>query len=589
MSAKHLRSRAHCRCAHARACRRLLVVARREQRRDSGRRQCPADESAARPYPALYGRAGRLSPEGRGAGTVDFDNDQATSVVSPFTGPVTRIFVALGSRSPKASRSRWSSPPITPLRSAPIARPSLPPPTRDRLATADRDLAAHNGISEREAAQAQTDAASAEADRDAALQTLISMGVDRGTIARAWRAIRRPGFPGSFAHRSPASSSTNRSRRASCCRLAPPPAFTVANLSQVWVLAQIAPSDLSSVGVAALRQSILATEPGRSTAPSRISARASIRTPARSSRGSSLPIPPTFSRSRCTSTSRSNPDASAPGCWCRSPRCFATIENLPFVYIALPDGSFARRHVTLGYRDSQNYDVTSGLASGDRIVAERRDFPPVHAEPMNEDPAEPPRTGSSFINRIVALSLEQRILVAFLTVLLIAAGVRAWDAAAGRRLSRPVAADGLDHRPMARPLGGRGGKADHRSDRARNERHSQRRITSARSRSTPCPSVDITFDQDTDRNFARQQVFNRLADLDLPSGVTPDVEPLTSPSGLIYRYTLQSPDREPHRRAAPRPKGNRPPRAEPAPPVHGAKLHAHASAYKCSARAAASA
>src|SRR6476660_2292979 len=29
-------------------------------------------------------------------GTVDFDNDQATSVVSPFTGPVTRIFVALG-------------------------------------------------------------------------------------------------------------------------------------------------------------------------------------------------------------------------------------------------------------------------------------------------------------------------------------------------------------------------------------------------------------------------------------------------------------------------------------------------------------
>src|SRR5690242_21593005 len=29
-------------------------------------------------------------------GTVDFDNNQATSVVSPFTGPVTRIFVAQG-------------------------------------------------------------------------------------------------------------------------------------------------------------------------------------------------------------------------------------------------------------------------------------------------------------------------------------------------------------------------------------------------------------------------------------------------------------------------------------------------------------
>src|SRR4051794_39966505 len=31
-------------------------------------------------------------------GTVDFDNNQATAVVSPFTGPVTRIFVALGQR-----------------------------------------------------------------------------------------------------------------------------------------------------------------------------------------------------------------------------------------------------------------------------------------------------------------------------------------------------------------------------------------------------------------------------------------------------------------------------------------------------------
>ena len=44
-------------------------------------------------------------------------------------------------------------------------------------------------------------------------------------------------------------------------------------------------------------------------------------------------------------------------------------ENLPFVYIALPDGSFVRRHVTLGYRDSQNEDVTSGLSAGDRIVS----------------------------------------------------------------------------------------------------------------------------------------------------------------------------------------------------------------------------
>ena len=57
--------------------------------------------------------------------------------------------------------------------------------------------------------------------------------------------------------------------------------------------------------------------------------------------------------------------------------------------------------------------------------------------------------------------------------------------------------------------------------------------------------VILTFENGTDNYFARQQVFNRLGDLTLPSGVTPSVSPLSSPSGLIYRYVLQSPDRSP--------------------------------------------
>ena len=57
--------------------------------------------------------------------------------------------------------------------------------------------------------------------------------------------------------------------------------------------------------------------------------------------------------------------------------------------------------------------------------------------------------------------------------------------------------------------------------------------------------VVLTFEDGTDNYFARQEVFNRLRDLSLPSGVTPSVSPLSSPSGLIYRYVLQSPDRSP--------------------------------------------
>src|SRR5881628_2910364 len=55
--------------------------------------------------------------------------------------------------------------------------------------------------------------------------------------------------------------------------------------------------------------------------------------------------------------------------------------------------------------------------------------------------------------------------------------------------------------------------------------------------------VRLTFEDGTDNYFARQQAFERLGDLELPSGITPSISPLTSPSGLVYRYVLESPDR----------------------------------------------
>ncbi|MGN6058179.1 MAG: efflux RND transporter permease subunit, partial [Sphingomicrobium sp.] len=167
---------------------------------------------------------------------------------------------------------------------------------------------------------------------------------------------------------------------------------------------------------------------------------------------------------------------------------------------------------------------------------------------MSDDPAQepggPPRRGSNFINRIVAISLEQRILVVFLTVLLIAAGIRAWD-----RL--PVDAYPDLSPPMVEIITQWPGHSAEEVERlitvpVEREMNGIPKENNIRSISLYALSdVDITFDQDTDRYFARQQVFNRIGDLSLPTGVSPSVSPLTSPSGLIYRYTLQSPDRSP--------------------------------------------
>ena len=57
--------------------------------------------------------------------------------------------------------------------------------------------------------------------------------------------------------------------------------------------------------------------------------------------------------------------------------------------------------------------------------------------------------------------------------------------------------------------------------------------------------VILTFQEGTDDYFARQIVFRRMSEATLPAGVTPDMAPLFSPSGLVYRYVLESPDRSP--------------------------------------------
>ena len=52
--------------------------------------------------------------------------------------------------------------------------------------------------------------------------------------------------------------------------------------------------------------------------------------------------------------------------------------------------------------------------------------------------------------------------------------------------------------------------------------------------------VRLIFDDDVDDAFARQQVMSRIMNVDLPDGVSPEVEPPYGPTGEIFRYTLKS-------------------------------------------------
>ncbi|MEO8039867.1 MAG: CusA/CzcA family heavy metal efflux RND transporter [Betaproteobacteria bacterium] len=52
--------------------------------------------------------------------------------------------------------------------------------------------------------------------------------------------------------------------------------------------------------------------------------------------------------------------------------------------------------------------------------------------------------------------------------------------------------------------------------------------------------IIITFNDKADPYFARQQVLERLREADLPPGLTPELAPLTTPIGEVYRYTLKA-------------------------------------------------
>src|SRR6202789_2677473 len=268
-------------------------------------------------------------------GVVDFDNDQATSVLAPFSGPVSRLLVSLGQQVKKGDAlAAVDSPDFAAAISA-DQKALATARTNRKLADLDQDLLAHNGVAQREAAQAETDAANAEADRDAALQELVSLQVPAATIqsiqvgrkvARVEGMIRAP-VAGTVVERLVTPGQLLDAGTTPC--------FTVADLSRVWVMAQgsgkvdniaaLVDPDTRAVAVR-----VVVDNPG-DLLKKQMYVR--VRVQARQeSRGLLVPV---------SAILRDD-------------------ENLPFVYQLQADGSLARRHVTLGSRTGEAYDIAEG-------------------------------------------------------------------------------------------------------------------------------------------------------------------------------------------------------------------------------------
>ena len=303
-------------------------------------------------------------------GVVDFDNDQATSVLAPFSGPVSRLLVSPGDKVVKDQALATVDSPDFATALTGYSKALATAQTNRKLADADKDLLDHSGVSVREAQQAQTDAANAEADRDAALQSLISLGADPQTIALLQQGKTVTHIDGVI--RSPISGTVAEKliTPGQLLQAGSTPTFTVANLSKVWVMAQIPDADLASVHpgdpVEVVAGSASASFPGTID---NIAAEVDPNTRSVLARVV-VANPGDLLKKQMYVGVLIHSHQQDMGMLAPVSAILRDDENLPFVYAVQPDGSYARQHVTLGDRTGDQYEITDGLKTGDRIVVD---------------------------------------------------------------------------------------------------------------------------------------------------------------------------------------------------------------------------
>jgi cobalt-zinc-cadmium efflux system membrane fusion protein len=301
---------------------------------------------------------------------VDFDNDQATSVLAPFSGPVSRLLVSQDDEVIKGQPLALVDSPDFATAISTYRKAIATAHTNRRLADLDRDLLQHNGVSQREYEQAQTDAIGAEADRDAALRAIVALNVPPQTIESIQQG--RPVSAPEGIIRSPVAGRVVEKliTPGELLQAGTTPCFTVANLSRVWVMAQLFGSDLSAVNVGDSAEVVTGNDehvfPGT---VDKISAMVDPNTRAVAVRVVAENTQHSLRKQmyvRVLIHSRNETS----GLLIPIPAVLRDDENLPFVYVLQSDGSFARRQITLGFRVSDQYEIPSGVRAGDQVVAD---------------------------------------------------------------------------------------------------------------------------------------------------------------------------------------------------------------------------
>ena len=305
-------------------------------------------------------------------GTVSFDGDQSTQVLAPISGPVEQVLVEVGRHVKRGQPLAVVASPDFAAAVADFRKTQAEAENARRIANLDEQLFKNDAIARRDMEQAQTDAVSAEADMEAALQQLVALGADStdletleaGKPITAKGGVIRAPIEGTLVEKliTPGQLLT----------AAQTPCFTVADVSRMWVLGNIFESDLAHV------QRGDSVDVTSNAYPDikfhgRIDYVADLIDPETRATSVRVTVPNPDHRLRqgmyvnvAIHSAREQRGLLVP---------ISAVErdedNRPFVFVGLGNNRFERRTVTLGkYRVDEHYQITEGLESGDQVVTE---------------------------------------------------------------------------------------------------------------------------------------------------------------------------------------------------------------------------
>jgi membrane fusion protein, heavy metal efflux system len=303
-------------------------------------------------------------------GTVAFNGDRSTPVLSQISGPVTRILVNTGSYVHVGTPLATVTSPDFAQAFASYQKAQTALHNAARIATLNRKLFDAGAIAKSDLDQSIADYASAAADRDAAIQQMVAFGVDSATIhsiqegqptPMAAGLIRAP-IDGVVVEKLVNPGQVIEAGQTQC--------FTIADLSTVWVMANVFESQLDAVDRGESVE--ITTDASPDSFPGRVDYIAAIVDT--STRATAVRVVVENHRQMLKRDMyvrvAIHTDRPKTGILVPVSAVLRDEENLPFVFVAGADGGFNRRSVTLGNRVGDQYDIPSGLAVNDQVVTE---------------------------------------------------------------------------------------------------------------------------------------------------------------------------------------------------------------------------